>query len=160
MLTTQAIDSSDHVLLSAVRQLFREYAKELNIDLCFQGFEGELENLPGKYAPPEGTLLVVLDGNIPVACGALRPMEALTCELKRIYVRPTHRGLGIGRDITVDLLAAAQRLGYVTVRLDTLHRLKPALALYESLGFKEIQPYNFNPELDVAYFEKSLRALS
>ena len=156
MLRTEVVDSVDHPLIPIVRELFREYSHELAIDLCFQGFEEELAQLPGIYAPPAGVLTVVFDDDRPVACGALRPHGDDACELKRIYVRPTHRGLGLGRSITLDLMDRAIQLGYAVVRLDTLRRLGPALKLYESLGFQEITPYNFNPEPDVAYFERKL----
>ena len=156
MLTTVVVDSAEHPLIPAVRELFREYSTELNIDLCFQGFEEELSQLPGKYAPPIGVLVIVLDGEMPIACGAVRPLEQDVCELKRIYVRPSHRGIGLGRKVTLDLIQRSEDMGYTTVKLDTLKRLTPALNLYGSLGFQEITPYNFNPEQDVAYFERSI----
>jgi GNAT superfamily N-acetyltransferase len=156
MLETVTLENSCHPLIPVVRELFREYMAELAVDLCFQGFEAELAELPGKYCPPSGVLVVVLDGDQPVACGALRPLESNVCELKRIYVRPSHRGSGLGRSITLDLMKRAKQIGYTVVRLDTLRRLTPALGLYTSLGFAEIHPYNFNPEPDVAYFERPL----
>lgn len=136
--------------------MFEEYAEELGIDLCFQGFTEELASLPGKYGPPRGGLVVVFDEEAPIACGALRELDADTVELKRIYVRPSHRGTGLGRTITLDLMAKSRDLGYTIVRLDTLRRLSPAVHLYESLQFVEIQPYNFNPEPDIVYLERPL----
>ncbi|MDR3688485.1 MAG: GNAT family N-acetyltransferase [Fimbriimonas sp.] len=156
MLTQVVVDAPDHPQIESVRTLFREYETELNIDLCFQGFEAEIQGLPGKYAPPSGVLLLMLDDLQPVACGAMRPLEPGICELKRIYVRASHRGSGLGKSITCDLMARAGAQGYEVIRLDTLRRLVPALSLYESLGFSEIQPYNINPELDVAYFERRI----
>ncbi len=141
--------------------MFVEYAKrELGVDLCFQGFETELAELPAKYGPPRGVLLVVLDDGAPIACGALHPLEESICELKRIYIRPTHRGRGLGRTITLDLMDRSRALGYTIVRLDTLARLKPANQLYRSLGFTETEPYNFNPEDDIVYLkDRSRRGL-
>jgi len=156
VLTFEAIDGPGHPLTPVARELFEEYAAELGVDLCFQGFSTELAELPGKYAPPGGVLYVILDGEAPVACGALRPLDERTCELKRIYVRPSHRGSGLGRRITLDLMNRGREIGYVVVRLDTMRRLGAAVKLYESLGFVEIEAYNFNPEPDIAYFERPL----
>jgi len=156
MLKTVVVDTPAHPLIGTVQTLFEEYADELGIDLCFQGFDTELRDLPGKYSPPGGVLLVVLDGDEPIACGAMRPLETITCELKRIYVRPSHRSNGLGRRITEDLIERSDELGYAYVRLDSLRRLDSAMRLYESLGFTEIRPYNYNPESDVVYFQLSL----
>ena len=156
MLNFEIVKSSDHPLVPTARELFQEYAEELGVDLCFQGFSDELADLPGKYGPPRGLLFVVLDDKTPIACGALRELDDKTCELKRIYVRPTHRAAGLGRRITVDLMERAREFGYTVVRLDTLRRLTPALRLYESLSFQETAPYNFNPEPDIVYYERAL----
>ncbi len=142
--------------MPVVKDLFTEYEAELAIDLCFQDFQSELQNLPGKYSLPEGVLLLVTDETGAIACGALRKMDETACELKRIYVRPSHRGLGLGRQITIRLIDAAEERGYKIVRLDTLRRLIPANGLYASLGFTEIEPFNVNPEADVAYFERQV----
>ncbi len=156
MLTYLNVDSVSHPLTPAARALFQEYADELGVDLCFQCFDDELTTLPGKYGPPAGRLVVVLDEGAPVACGALRPLDDATCELKRIYVKPAYRGRGLGREITARLMDDARDIGYSIVRLDTLRRLLPALKMYEALGFAEIPPYNFNPEPDIVYLERGL----
>jgi putative acetyltransferase len=152
------VEAPDHPQIPTVRELFLEYATELGIDLCFQGFEEELATLPGKYAPPAGALLLVVSEQTTIGCAALRPLSPEICELKRIYVRPNHRGAGLGKRLTQELLARAKKLGYRFARLDTLKSLHPAVALYESLGFTPIPPYNSaTPDLDIAYYELTLR---
>lgn len=143
-------------LIAHARTLFSEYQVGLGIDLCFQGFEAELAELPGKYGPPGGELIVAMEEDKPVACGALRPLETGIAELKRIYIRPTHRRLGLAERISLYLIETARKLGYSSVRLDTLGRLAGAKELYLKLGFKAIAPYNYNPEDDILYFEKRL----
>lgn len=146
--------------LDEVRRLFREYETKLNVDLCFQQFESELANLPGKYAPPSGTLLLAIDGQEAVGCGALRRIKSITdrtCEMKRLYVRPESRGLGIGRRIATRLIQEAVRIGYAAMVLDTLARLESAIHLYESLGFVHTVPYYDNPLPDVIYLKLDLK---
>jgi len=156
MLRFEPVDTPDHALLPVVRQLFEEYWTELNVDVCFQGFSEELNTLPGKYAPPRGVLFVVFKEDHAVACGALRELDEQTCELKRIFIRPAHRGTGLGRKITVDLMQHGRENGYKLVRLDTLRCLTPARTLYKSLGFQEIPPYNDAGNNDVVYYERNL----
>jgi putative acetyltransferase len=142
--------------LETVRTLFREYEAFLDVDLCFQSFEEELAGLPGKYGPPEGDLLIALDGEDIIGCVAMRPLEAGICEMKRLYVRPGARGTGLGRRLAEAVIASARRLGYTTMRLGTLEKLKAALGLYEDLGFKSTRPYYDNPLDGVVYLEKDL----
>jgi len=133
--------------IDEVRRLFREYEAYLKLDLCFQDFESELANLPGKYASPSGTLLLAMDGEKAIGCGALRNLgagEERTCEMKRLYVRPEARGRGVGRQIAVRLIQEGIRLGYSSMVLDTLDRLQDAMQLYESLGFVRTGPYYDN----------------
>lgn len=153
MLQFQTPDASQ---MDTVRRLFRDYQAELDIDLCFQGFEQELAALPGVYAEPAGSLYLAIHEGIVVGCGALKPIGEGVCELKRIYVLPGARGKGYGRDISVRLLDDAQAKGYKMAKLDTLSKLKPAIALYESLGFTHCAAYVFNPEPDVVYMEIAL----
>ena len=127
------------------RDLFREYAAELAIDLCFQSFEAELAGLPGAYAPPRGRLLIAECDGDPAGCVALRPLKSGICEMKRLWVRPAYRGSGLGRRLAEAVIAEAREIDYRTMRLHTLARLAPALALYRSLGFEEIGPYTANP---------------
>lgn len=145
----------------AAESLFRGYAEELGIDLGFQGFQEELAGLPGKYGPPWGVLLVLWDGERPVACGAIRPLppENLgenTAEIKRMYVVPTHRRQGLSRRLMHLLLDAARNLGYRRAVLDTLARLTAANALYLSSGFTEIEDYNGNPVPGARFFGRDL----
>jgi len=156
--------------LEEVRALFREYAASLGFDLGFQGFDRELAELPGEYAPPRGCLLLAvpaearaLPGGPAVGrseaaagCAALRPLGGDICEMKRLFVRPEHRGQGLGRALCVRLMGQGARLGYRLMRLDTLSSMKEAGALYRSLGFREIPPYYHNPLPGPLFFERSL----
>lgn len=131
--------------LEIVRQLFREYQDAIGTDLCFQGFAAEVAGLPGDYAPPGGQLWLAEEGTAALGCIALRRIDAERAEMKRLYVRPAARGLGLGRRLTETLLAEARRLGYRRVCLDTLPSMGTAQALYEELGFADIAPYRINP---------------
>ncbi|HEX6364307.1 MAG TPA: GNAT family N-acetyltransferase, partial [Albitalea sp.] len=128
-------------LIAATREIFREYAHSLDVDLCFQNFEAELASLPGDYAPPGGHLLLAFVDGALAGCGALRPMPdtdyANACEMKRLYVRPAFRRFGLGRVVAQALLDEAQQLGYSEVLLDTLDDMEAARGLYASLGFEE-----------------------
>lgn len=136
--------------------MFEEYQRELGVDLCFQSFQEELDGLPGKYAPPRGVLYLWREAAEVGACGALRPLEDLECEIKRLYVRPQFRRRGIARILSEQLIADAKSLGYHRVKLDTLRRLEGAVRLYNDLGFRETDAYNFNPEADILYMELDL----
>jgi len=136
--------------------LFREYAAGLGVDLCFQGFERELSNLSQVYGPPRGVLLLARVGDEPAGCAAIRPIEGDVCELKRMYVRPAHRGRAIGQRMLDRLLSDARGMGYRKMRLDTLSHLDTALALYRRNGFAECGPYYRNPTPGVVYMELDL----
>jgi ribosomal protein S18 acetylase RimI-like enzyme len=140
----------------AVRDLIREYANRLGIDLCFQSFEEELAGLPGAYAPPSGRLLVVNARTELAGCVACRPHAPGVCEMKRLYVRPAFRGLGLGRRLIDRLAAEAISIGYQAMVLDTLPVMAEAIGLYRSAGFIEIEPYTFNPVPGALYFRKPL----
>jgi len=131
--------------LRAIRELFKEYADSIEIDLCFQGFGTELAELPGKYAPPTGRLLLTLRGEQAAGCVAGRKIADGICEMKRLYVRPAFRGSGLGRILAQEAISAGRQLGYGQMRLDTLTSMTEAILLYKSLGFQHIEPYYDNP---------------
>jgi ribosomal protein S18 acetylase RimI-like enzyme len=133
--------------------LFREYAAGLGFDLAFQGFEAELAELPGEYAPPGGALLLARDETEAVGCVALRPIDSKTCEMKRLYVRPSGRGAGLGKRLADAILDEARRRQYLRMRLDTVPAMANALALYRRMGFREIEAYRFNPIQGALYME-------
>jgi ribosomal protein S18 acetylase RimI-like enzyme len=143
--------------IEQVRKLFREYEAWLGLDLCFQGFEAELANLPGKYAAPDGRLfLAYVDKNI-AGCIALRKLEEDVCEMKRLYVREAFRGFGLGKILIEKLIAEARVAGYKKMRLDTLpDKMAKAVKLYESHGFYQIAPYYHNPYGETYFMEKVL----
>jgi ribosomal protein S18 acetylase RimI-like enzyme len=144
--------------IAAAAALFREYADWLGIDLSFQGFEAELASLPGKYAPPTGELMLACASvGGALGCVAVRPLDGLTiCEMKRLYVRPAARGLGIGAALVGAIITSAEELGYAEMRLDTLPTMPEAFALYERFGFLQIPAYYHNPVPGTVYFGKRL----
>ena len=139
-----------------VRGLFREYESFLDVDLCFQSFEEELAGLPGKYTPPGGGLLIAVDGERTVGTVAIRRLSPEICEMKRLYVKPEARGMGLGRALSRQIVETAKEIGYSKMRLDTLDKLTSALRLYTSMGFKKIRPYYENPIPGAVYLELDL----
>jgi putative acetyltransferase len=135
--------------LDEIRALLREYAAWLEVDLCFQNFEQELAGLPGEYAPPRGRLLIA-EG---AGCIALRAIDDETCEMKRLYVRPEHRGSGLGRGLILAIIEEARAIGYRRIRLDTMPKMGGAQSLYGSLGFRDIAAYRYNPEPGARFLE-------
>ena len=137
--------------------LFIEYSNWLGLNLCFQNFAQELEELPGRYAPPEGRLLLAIFAQKVAGCVALRKIGEGTSEMKRLYVRPDFRGKGIGRAMAVKLIQEARGLGYARMRLDTLpSKMNEAIKVYRSLGFREIEPYYDNPVVGAMFMELDL----
>lgn len=144
----------------ALRDIFREYAASLNVDLSFQDFKHELTVLPSEYAEPRGALLMArVDGEV-AGCCALRPMDAVdypnACEMKRLFVRPGFRGLGLGRQLAELIMESARLAAYDYVLLDTLDDMEAARTLYEDLGFVEIPPYYHNPIAGAHYLKADL----
>ncbi len=146
--------------IDAARAIFREYADSLGIDLCFQDFERELQELPGEYLPPRGALLLASVDGVIAGCCALRPLDAVdypnAAEMKRLYVRKAFRGFGLGRQLAEATLDAARQGGYACVLLDTLSDMEAARALYDDLGFQEIPPYYHNPIAGAHYLKVDL----
>ena len=156
----QLITPSTAPELEAARQIIREYAAQQQVDLCFQGLEAELAELPGEYAEPRGALLIATQNGEAVGCCALRPLDmvdyANACEMKRLYVKQGLRGTGLGRQLTEAMLDAARRAGYDCVLLDTLDEMESARTLYKDLGFEEIPPYYHNPIEGAHYLKVNL----
>ena len=148
-------NNPDH--LEQARALFREYEAWLGLDLCFQNFEKELSELPGQYAPPEGRLLLAYEDGGLAGCVALRRLSDEICEMKRLFLRQAFHGRGMGRELVNSILAEARSIGYRRMRLDTLsEHMGSAIALYRSLGFKEIGPYYNNPVSGALFMEIEL----
>jgi GNAT superfamily N-acetyltransferase len=154
MLTVSAARLPDD--LEAVRALFAEYAEWTGVDLSFQDFGRELASLPGDYVPPRGALLLARLDGAKVGCVAMRPLAAGVCEMKRLYLRDAARGHGAGRALVAAIVETARAAGYQRMRLDTLPMMTAAIALYRACGFREIEPYRFNPVPGTLYFELGL----
>src|SRR6478735_9742280 len=156
MLTIVQAESTGHI--STARELIVEYATWLEFNLCFQGFEKEMQSLPGKYAPPAGRLLLALWDGKPAGVIALRPLdEAGLCEMKRLYVRPEFRGHNIGRVLAEQIIKEAAEIGYSRMRLDTVAgKMDSAIAMYRELGFKETDPYYQTPVGHTLFMELAL----
>ena len=152
------VSAEEHVQIDQVRMLFREYTASLEFSLCFQSFENELASLPGEYAPPAGRLLLACWNTTVAGCVAMRKIEDGICEMKRLYVRPSFRGRGLGRDLVQTLIAQARLSLYVKMRLDTIAAgMTEAVGLYRSLGFQEIASYHDKPIPGAIFLELDLR---
>jgi GNAT superfamily N-acetyltransferase len=125
--------------LAQVRELFLEYAQSLSFHICFEGFQRELASLPGEYSPPTGRLFLAMNDGQAAGCVALRRLTDATGELKRLYVRPSCRGRGLGRGLALRVIDEARQIGYARLQLDTLPGMVEARTLYASLGFKLLQ---------------------
>jgi ribosomal protein S18 acetylase RimI-like enzyme len=144
--------------MGSVATLFRAYAGSVGVDLSYQGFEAEVAALPGSYAPPGGELLIAISATgDAVGCVAIRPMaDPGVCEMKRLHVAPSARGAGVGRALAVAAIEAATRLGYGTMRLDTLPTMVAAQALYRRLGFETTAGYYDTPVTGTIFMRKIL----
>lgn len=159
----------DKLAYDVARRLFTDYAEWLGVDLSFQGFQAELDSLPGKYAPPQagapgGELLVAwrqgapsaVPARQPMGCVAVRPFADEACEMKRLWVVPDARGTGLGVRLGTAILEVARELGYRRMLLDTLRSMHAANGLYQRLGFREVPSYYHNPHPDVVYYAREL----
>jgi ribosomal protein S18 acetylase RimI-like enzyme len=142
--------------LNEVKQIFIEYAEFLQVDLCFQNFEQELRTLHKVYNPPQGCIILAKEDEEVLGCIALKPIGEGVCEMKRLYVKPQTRGMGLGRKLVTELIRFAKESGYKTMKLDTLTTLESAIKLYQSMGFVKTNAYVYNPLNEVLYFELSL----
>ena len=143
--------------INDMRALFTEYHQWLELDLTFQDFSSELHSLPGPYAPPNGRMLLARDADGRCAGGvAMKPLAIGICEMKRLYVRPAWRGLGLGRSLANEIIKLGRIAGYSRMRLDTFTHLEAATKLCRSMGFYDIDPYYDNPFDEVVYMEKFL----
>jgi carbonic anhydrase len=157
---TEIIHARSADNIEHARELFRGYEAWLEVDLCFQNFEKELAELPGKYAPPDGRLLLAVEDGKVAGCVALRKFEEGICEIKRLFLRSQFRGKGLGRQLAELVIAEAKQIGYERMRLDTLPpKMNDAIALYRSLGFKEIELYYDNPVPGAKFMELDLRQI-
>jgi GNAT superfamily N-acetyltransferase len=155
MLTITQAKSREQI--GAARILFREYEAWLGLDICLYGFEDEMAGLPGKYAAPDGRLYLAYNNSQPAGCIALRKIDDEICEMKRLFVREAFRGQNIGLKLIGELVSDAKRIGYFTMRLDTYpSRMKKAVGLCESLGFRPIAPYYEDWSDGVLFMELSL----
>ena len=156
MTSIEIVEAREGDALEQARTLMLEYAESRGFPLSWQGFDEEVASLPGGYAPPAGRLLLgLLDGR-PVGCVALRRIDDVSCEMKRLYVRPEARGRGIGRGLAERVIDEAGAIGYRAMLLDTLDRMEEAGALYRALGFRTTEPYRYNPLPDVVYLRLDL----
>jgi tRNA pseudouridine38-40 synthase len=146
--------------IPVIRLLFTEYQKGLGVDLCFQRFQEEVANLPGAYSEPNGIILKATITDEIVGCVALKKLDDGSCEMKRLYVIPAAKGKGIGKQLVLEVEKRAVEKGYKIIKLDTLARLEIAVNLYQKMGFVETSPYNYSPEGDILYFEKSLQPIN
>lgn len=151
----EASSSDDYAV---AKSLFEEYAAALGVDLCFQNFTQELENLTTIYGPPQGSLLFARTDQEWSGCVAIRNQQATVCEMKRLYVKPPYRGMGFGRLLAESAIRRARQLGYSQIVLDTLPSMIEAQSLYTSLGFREVEGYYPNPLNGVRYLSRGLIA--
>ncbi|CAL1519202.1 GNAT family N-acetyltransferase [Chitinophaga sp. MM2321] len=156
MIEIMKITADDTQSLEQVKLLFREYANWLNVDLSFQQFEEEMSNLPGPYAAPTGALfLAKVDGQV-AGCVAVRSFDNSTAEMKRLFVKDTFKGRGVGKALASEAIRESKKMGYKRILLDTLAHMRPAIELYTSLGFQPIAAYYDNPISSAVYLSLNI----
>ncbi|OHB61750.1 MAG: GNAT family N-acetyltransferase [Planctomycetes bacterium RBG_13_46_10] len=142
--------------LEIIKDLFVEYADSLGFDLSFQDFAQELANLDEHYAPPDNCLLLAQVEGQAIGCVAMKQFSQSICEMKRLYVKPKFRGLGIGKALAEAIIEQARKISYIRMRLDTVPSMEAARSLYATLGFQEIYPYTYNPIEGAVFMELKL----
>lgn len=148
-------ETKEHI--NHTKLLFIEYAYSLDFSLCFQDFDNEVDTLPGKYSPPDGFILLALSNSKCAGCIALKKLDEGICEMKRLYVRPEYRNLGIGKLLVEKLIEEARKIGYSKMKLDTISEKMPtAVDIYSKHGFKKIDAYYENPNPHTLYMELEL----
>ncbi len=153
----EIVEASSPAEIAVVRELLLEYQEWLGFDLAYQGFQDELASLPGKYAPPRGSLLLAYADGVPAGMIAMRPLDDTVCEMKRLYVRPLARGQRLGHALIARVPDAAVQAGFTRMRLDTVAgKMDRAIAIYRELGFYDIDPYYSSPVAHTTYLEKDL----
>lgn len=153
----EIIEAKSAKEIEEVRKLFLEYAAWLDFSLCFQGFDKELAGLPEKYSPPDGRLYLAISGGKYAGCIGLRKFGEGICEMKRLYVRPEFRGLGIGNALIEKIITDSKAIGYKKMRLDTIkEKMGKAVEIYMKNGFVEIEAYYENPYPHTLYMELDL----
>ncbi len=150
------VEATTERQIASAAALIREYVASLGVDLSFEKFEEEMAEFPSAYSRPDGRILIAMEGKAAVGVVGVRRLSGDACELKRMYVQPGFRGRGIGRMLATRAIDEARGIGYSRMRLDSLSRLKEAIALYESLGFRTIEQYRVNPHKDAVFMELDL----
>ena len=159
MVPSEITDATDPTGFATARILFQEYAAALGVDLSFQNFVEELSHLEDMYGPlRRGCLLLLRQGGEAIGCVAIRNLDEIRCEMKRLYVKPQLRGFGFGRRLAQRAVERARELRYAQIVLDTLPAMTEAQSLYASLGFRETESYYPNPLSGTRYLELALGA--
>lgn len=153
----QIVHAVSEEQIGIIRELFIEYARSINVSLCFENLDKEVNDLPGAYAPPHGKLLLAADGSRIAGCAALKKIDDHISEMKRLYVRAEFRGKGVGKKLALRIADEARKIGYERLRLDTLPSMKEAISLYRSLGFEEIPAYRDLPVPGALFMQITLK---
>lgn len=154
MIKLKTVESAEHLV--QVRTLLQEYGDSRKHDPALVNFAEEINNLPGKYTPPAGNIILAYCNDELAGCVAVHKLDDDICEMKRLYVSPKYRGKGIGRSLVIAIIEQARMIGYARMRLDSIPSMKAAQALYESIGFYKIPDYRNNPNEDTKYYEIGL----